>query len=165
MPPQKNSNRDTLIKVIASVVVLSVVGFAFSRMDTIPRSEVVSENNIDGMSTENLPSDDTEPIYASDRTYRNGTYTATGEYSSPAGKDEVHITLIINNDIITNGSVVIKGTNPSSIKYQTLFKEGFNQYVIGKNVDDMKIEVVNGSSLTPKGFMDALVKIKTEAAV
>ena len=43
------------------------------------------------------------------------------------------------------------------------FKAGFSELVVGKPVDQVSLSVVNGSSLTPKGFMDALAKIKAEA--
>ncbi len=97
------------------------------------------------------------------RTYKDGTYAATGQYSSPAGQEEVAITLDIKDDVVVSASFVGKATNPGSVKNQSLFKEGFNQYVVGKSVDSLKLQVVNGSSLTPKGFMDALVKIKAQA--
>jgi 23S rRNA (uracil1939-C5)-methyltransferase len=35
--------------------------------------------------------------------------------------------------------------------------------VVGKNIEELNLTVVNGSSLTPKGFMDALAKIKVDA--
>ncbi|KXK09170.1 MAG: hypothetical protein UZ21_OP11001000228 [Microgenomates bacterium OLB22] len=47
---------------------------------------------------------------------------------------------------------------------QGLFAEGYKTQVVGKSIDELKLDVVNGSSLTPKGFEDALQKIKTEAA-
>jgi hypothetical protein len=47
---------------------------------------------------------------------------------------------------------------------QGKFKEGFEEAVVGKPLDEIALTVVNGSSLTPKGFMDALTKVKLEAA-
>ena len=35
--------------------------------------------------------------------------------------------------------------------------------VVGKNIDEVAITKVAGSSLTPKGFTDALEKIKADA--
>ncbi len=35
--------------------------------------------------------------------------------------------------------------------------------VVGKKIDEVQLTKVAGSSLTPKGFMDALEKVKTEA--
>jgi hypothetical protein len=35
--------------------------------------------------------------------------------------------------------------------------------VVGKNISELQLTKVSGSSLTPQGFMDALEKIKAEA--
>ena len=161
MEPQQNSNKNLIIKIIAAIIVLAVAGFAFSRMDNT--SDETANQNTNGAPTEEMPGGDTEPV-ATNRKYRDGTYTSTGRYTSPAGQEEVQITLVIKDDAVSSGTFVGKAVNPGSVKNQTLFKEGFDQYVVGKNVDDLQLEVVNGSSLTPKGFMDALSKIKVEAA-
>ena len=158
MPPNQHPNRDVLVKIIVGVVVLALAGFAYSRIqkkEETPLSTTQSETST--VSTE------TNTPMTNNRTYKDGTYAAMGNYSSPAGEEEVAITLDIKNNIIVSASFIGKATNPGSIKNQTLFKEGFNQYVVGKSVDSLKLQVVNGSSLTPKGFMDALVKIKAQA--
>lgn len=97
------------------------------------------------------------------RKYKDGTYTAIGGYISPAGEETVEITLVVKNDVVISGTSVTKATNPVSVKLQNLFKDGFNEVVAGKSIDELSLTVVNGSSLTPKGFMDALMKIKEQA--
>lgn len=95
--------------------------------------------------------------------YADGTYTETGDYISPAGKEEIEISLTLQNDIVTAATFTGLATNPGSIKNQEKFAAGFEAEVIGKPLDSIKLTVVNGSSLTPKGFMDALVDIKAAA--
>jgi uncharacterized protein with FMN-binding domain len=98
--------------------------------------------------------------------YRNGTYVATGVYMLPFGKeDEINITLSIENDIIVAADFEGQAAGPASIFAQENFAEGFEEAVVGKKIDEIDIDVLNGASLTTDGFNDALEKIKLEAAV
>lgn len=96
--------------------------------------------------------------------YKNGTYTAAGVYVSPGGPEEISVTVTIANGIVTNTSANPASENPVSLKFQNEFTEGYKQFVMGKNIADLKLTKVSGSSLTPTGFNDALEKIKAEAA-
>lgn len=96
--------------------------------------------------------------------YQDGTYSADGVYRSPAGAEEIHVTLTLNDDVVTAAQVEGSATNPKSKAMQAAFISGFGTQVVGKSIDDLSLGVVNGSSLTPKGFMDAVAKIKVEAA-
>lgn len=95
--------------------------------------------------------------------YKDGTYSASGAYTSPAGSENVEVTLTLKDGSVTN--VVFKGDaeNEKSKFMQEKFGEGISAQVVGKSIDSLDLAVVNGSSLTPKGFMDALEKIKQEA--
>ena len=95
--------------------------------------------------------------------YKSGTYTAEGSYNSPAGLDTIDVTVTLVNDVITDATVVAKAEHPESRQYQNKFISGFKQYVVGKNIDEVSLSRVSGASLTPKGFTDALSKIKLEA--
>jgi hypothetical protein len=97
--------------------------------------------------------------------YADGTYSALGSYISPAGQENVYVTLVLEGDLIKDASVEVRAENPGSKMMQEAFAAGFKTEVVGKNIDEVSLVVVNGSSLTPKGFMDALSKIKTEAQV
>lgn len=95
--------------------------------------------------------------------YLDGTYTQTGDYISPGGAESIEVTLTIENDIVTSASIKKNATRPTSIKKQTAFEEGFSVLVVGKNLDEVLLDKVSGSSLTPKGFNDAVDKIKVQA--
>ncbi len=95
--------------------------------------------------------------------YKDGTYTETGNYRSPAGPESITVTLTLKDGTITDANVVDNATVPKSIRMQGQFTEGFKEQVVGKPIDEVALTVVNGSSLTPKGFMDALTKIETDA--
>jgi hypothetical protein len=95
--------------------------------------------------------------------YKDGTYTADGQYVSPAGEEHVGVTLTLADGVITDAQFEGKTQHPTSKIMQGKFSEGYNAVVVGKSIDELSLTVVNGSSLTPKGFMDAVAKIKVEA--
>lgn len=95
--------------------------------------------------------------------YADGTYTAEGTYKSPAGQETVHVTLVLKDDVITSATFKGDATNARSIQMQGAFATGFEEAVVGKDIDTLSLSVVNGSSLTPGGFMNAVAKIKAEA--
>lgn len=97
--------------------------------------------------------------------YNNGTYTATGSYNSPGGVDFVGVSLTLKNDIITGVTVTPTAQDGTSRRYQAKFVSGYKQYVFGKDITSVHLDVVSGSSLTPKGFNAALAKIESEAKV
>ena len=96
--------------------------------------------------------------------YKNGTYTAEGDYTSPGGAEQVKVTVTIKDNLITDSQFVSLAIRPTSKKMQGLFSESYKALVVGKNINEINLDVVNGSSLTPIGFEDALKKIKQEAA-
>ena len=107
------------------------------------------------------PMMDTAPVVI--QSYKDGTYSSIGSYTSPAGKEEVGVSLTLKNNIITDVTFTPKATNEVSIKLQGMFAGGFKELVVGKDINTVKLDKVSGSSLTPKGFNDAIEKIKLQA--
>jgi uncharacterized protein with FMN-binding domain len=96
--------------------------------------------------------------------YKDGTYSATGNYRSPAGAEMVDVTLTLKSGIVTDATFTGEAKGGRSQQMQSAFASGFKEDVVGKSIDSISLSVVNGSSLTPQGFMDAVQKIETEAA-
>lgn len=100
------------------------------------------------------------PVYK----YKDGSYTQTGSYTSPGGKDSISVTLIIKDDIITAVSISEMASNDTSKTYIEMFADKISSLVVGKSIDSLgAIGAVNGSSLTPIGFNAAVEAIKTQA--
>lgn len=95
--------------------------------------------------------------------YQDGSFSADGNYVSPGGPRDIDISITLANGIITDATFEGKATDPASKRFQGEFAEGFKAMVVGKNIDEVNLTKVAGSSLTPKGFNDALSKIKTQA--
>jgi len=96
--------------------------------------------------------------------YADGTYTESANYQSPNGTETVEVTMTLENDIITAVEVVGDGDNPDSKHYQGEFAGGIGAVVVGKDIDEIAVSKVAGSSLTSGGFNDAVEAIKADAS-
>lgn len=146
---------------ILSLSVIAAIGVFLSQQQKQVVQTPETNQNTETPATPSASGTQIEQITAG--TYKNGVYASVGSYSSPAGNETIDITLVVNGDTVTSATFKGNATNPGSVKWQGEFGEGFEQAVVGKKIDELALTVVNGSSLTPKGFMDALAKIKTQA--
>lgn len=96
-------------------------------------------------------------------TYKDGTYNATGSYSSPAGPESIELTVTLKSGIITSTSLVADATSGAAIEYQASFASAYKDSVVGKNIDHASLSRVAGSSLTSHGYNEALDLIKKDA--
>jgi hypothetical protein len=148
----------------AALVVMAVVGYFF--LGTAPAEQVTQNTTptpVVAESNTNVNQNTTANATVNVSSYKNGTFTQRGVYNSPAGSESVTVTLTLENDVVKSATFKGDATNKASINNQGKFAAGFSGVVVGKPVDSIALTVVNGSSLTPKGFMDALNKIKSEA--
>ena len=97
--------------------------------------------------------------------YADGSYTAEGNYTSPAGPSKVTVEITLQNDSIAAVTVTPLATDPTSKGFQTQFADGIADVIIGRDIDILDVSRVGGSSLTSGGFKDAIEKIKAEALV
>lgn len=161
---QKGSSK---VWIAVVVVVLAIAGLAFAFVGK-KSSPVDTTNTPEDNNTTTLPPTDTTgvtppPVDTKKTVYKNGTYTTTGNYTSPGGAESIKVTVTLVNDKITDATVVSNAFRPNSVQFQGMFISGFKTLVVGKNIDEVQLDKVAGSSLTPKGFNDALSKIKIEA--
>jgi uncharacterized protein with FMN-binding domain len=112
--------------------------------------------------TINTPTNTNTPPPAA-TAFKNGTYTASGSYTSPGGQEQITVTVTLANDKITATQAETKAASPTSKQYQSEFINNYKPLVVGKSIADLKLNKVAGSSLTSKGFNDAISKIKTQA--
>lgn len=104
------------------------------------------------------------PVATPTSTYKDGTYSVTAAYRVPeAAPQSIGVELTLKNDVIVDATVTAKATDNTSMMYQNTFIAGYKTLVVGKNIADVQLSKVSGSSLTPKGFNDALNAIKTQA--
>jgi hypothetical protein len=117
--------------------------------------------------TSSSPVDQTAPPAAAGKvsaaTYKDGTYSADATYQSPAGQEDVHVTVTLKNNIVTDSSFSGTPRSPRSQMMMDAFGQHYQSLVIGKKIDEIHLTQVSGSSLTPIGFNNALTKIEAEA--
>jgi uncharacterized protein with FMN-binding domain len=95
--------------------------------------------------------------------YTDGTYTEDGSYLSPAGQQSVTVKVTLAADRVTAITVTPHATDPTAKEYQAMFVQGIAGVVVGKDIDELSVSRVAGSSLTSGGFNKALDAIKTDA--
>jgi len=96
--------------------------------------------------------------------YEDGTYTAEGSYSTPESVETITVTVTLESDIITAVEVTGNPSKPESKVYQGKFIGGISEEVVGKDIDEISVSRVAGSSLTSSGFNAAIETIKDDAA-
>lgn len=96
--------------------------------------------------------------------YSDGTYTATGDYISPAGQQTIEVTLTLTSDVVSDVEVISQAEDPQSQGYQEKFISGIAEEVVGVPISELVVDKVAGSSLTGIGFNDALAQILADAA-
>ncbi len=150
------------------VALLGYFGYRYVKSSGSAATEPVATGKFEG--GEVLPGDNTGNTYttpystpAPSSTYKDGTYSATGNYISPGGEESIKVTVTLKNDVISDANVVSLATRPESKNFQSKFISGYKALVIGKDIATVELTKVSGSSLTPGGFNDALSKIKVEA--
>lgn len=174
----KNLGNATIVGLVVVVAVLLVSTGVLntSRKSAVSTAKAIEPSLEDdtsasgGTSTPSTPSTTTStppavvpklPVGTSK--YMSGVYTAVGSYTSPGGVETIDVTVTLEADKIVNATVIPNADRPESKKFQDAFVKGFKTVVIGKNIDSVILSKVSGSSLTPKGFNDAVAKIKVEA--
>ena len=152
--------------IIAGIIGLALLGLAAFQFGGNKAQPSQTKNTMtttqEPVRTDTIKKEPTPTMEQSN--YKNGTYTAEGDYTSPGGAEKVKVTVTIKDNLITDSQFASLATRPTSKKMQGLFSESYKALVVGKNINEINLDVVNGSSLTPIGFEDALKKIRQEAA-
>jgi uncharacterized protein with FMN-binding domain len=103
-----------------------------------------------------------QPTRITSRRYRDGIYSATGQYGNLPS--HLTVTVELHDDIITSVVVKTHATNPISLDYQRRFAAAVPAVVVGKLLSDVRVGRLAGSSGCPDGFNDAVARIRAQAA-
>lgn len=149
-----------IITVLAVVVIAAAVAFyqrSKTEDSTVTRAPSQTTNSTSSTTAQNTTNSSTAPEY------KDGTYEATGDYRSPGGQESVDVSLTVVNGVVTDSTVTASGNNRESKEYQSQFLANYKQYVVGKDLADLTLSRVSGSSLTPQGFNEAVDAIRSQA--
>ena len=109
------------------------------------------------------PTGASSSLASSGSVYQDGTYSADGTYVSPNGTETVGVELTLASGKVTAVDITQHPSNPNTRKVQGEFAGGIAAQIVGKNIDELNVSKVAGSSLTSGGFNQAVEKIKAEA--
>lgn len=159
---QQNKNT-ALIGIIAIVILAAaVIGtIAFKPSDNQTASTRTSGSNSSSTPVTNTSNDTSESSNSSG--YKDGTYSASGGYRSPGGNEEIDVTITIADGIVTQSDVTPLAASRESMEYQDDFVGGYKSQVVGKSIAEIQLGKVSGSSLTSRGFNEALDQIRNQA--
>lgn len=161
-PQSGNMNKIILPTVVAALIVIAAIGYyVYSNNNSKNQQGMMGNGNGEAMMD---GSNGQGQGMMARHQYRNGSYNVKGDYVSPGGPREVGVTITLNDGVIADAEAEVLATDATSIRFQEEFINNFKPEVIGKNIDEVALTKVSGSSLTPKGFNDALEKIKVEAS-
>jgi uncharacterized protein with FMN-binding domain len=157
-PAQTNTKKKIIagLVVLMAIALLAIGGKVLTSKDDVPQD--TAQVSSDTAATTSSDSSST-----SSSVYKNGTYTATGNYTSPGGNESISLSVTLQGDIITDSSVQEGATDPEAREYQEDFISGYKAFVTGKNISSVRLSRVSGSSLTSGGFNRALDEIKQQA--
>jgi hypothetical protein len=93
--------------------------------------------------------------------YRDGQYSATGWYGGlPSHQD---VTLTMENDTVTAVEITTPAEDETSLGYQQRFADALPAAIVGRDIDELAVDRLAGSSGCSEGFMNALDQIKAAA--
>lgn len=127
-------------------------------------TETTTAQSSTAQSSTEQPAETTAAEPAATSLYADGTYTAEGSYATPETVETISVTLTLEGDVVTAVEVTGDPQARESENYQGQFIGGIADVVVGKNIDELAVSRVAGSSLTSGGFNQALEQIKSEAA-
>jgi uncharacterized protein with FMN-binding domain len=100
--------------------------------------------------------------FSDESAYADGVYSATGQYGSLPSSITVTMTLV--GGVIRGVDVVPHAEDPTSFDFQRRFAAAVPAVVVGKRLDEVKMDRLAGSRGTPEGFNAALQRIKDQAS-
>lgn len=154
-----DSKRNQALSGVVVLVIIAVVVVAAVMLNK-PSTNTAVATPTDAVKT-NATSSST--VSDSSATYKDGTYTAAGSYTSPGGTEKINVTVTLKNGVIASTSAVSGAIDQEGQEFQSAFISGYQTQVVGKKVSEVKLSRVSGSSLTSQGFNAALTQIKSQA--
>lgn len=135
-----------------------------SSEDLNPTESTMESQEVGGSSGSSQETQSTSQETQTTVSYKNGTFSQSGSYKSPAGDENATFQFTIADNVVTGVELTTTAENQLSKKFQGFFIDGIKKEIIGKKVDELgTFSRVNGSSLTPTAFNQAVTALKAEA--
>lgn len=162
--PESNTKRQVIVTLVVLILIsVVIVGVAVTR-GVDGESSIASQTTSQSAADTDTFAEGNDTTAVSNATYKDGDYTATGDYSSPGGAEEITVTVTLKDGAVTATSAEGGATSGSALEYQADFIAAYSDEVIGKTISNLELDRVAGASLTANGFNDAIEQIKDQAA-
>ena len=151
---------------VATIIVIVLVGIITSAIIIVQNANNSDDTKQTPSSSETMGrSNQTDTTTQSTDTssYEDGTYSAEGRYATPGGIESIQLTVTIQDGVIESTELAQNAKDSEAKEHQAEFAENYETLVVGKNVDEVSLSRVAGSSLTSDGFNRALEQIKEDA--
>jgi uncharacterized protein with FMN-binding domain len=155
--------KDKLSQPVAAMIVIVMIAAATAGVSMIsdkPAQEPLYPNEA---TAPKQTTTDNSPV--SNAAFKDGVYSSDGRYSTPGGNESIGVTVTLKSGVIEDINLEQRATGGDTEIYQRKFASQYKESVVGKNIEEVKLTRVAGSSLTSNGFNDALESIKRDAAV
>ncbi|WP_225214857.1 FMN-binding protein [Cellulomonas avistercoris] len=93
----------------------------------------------------------------------DGTYSGSGSYETPGGRQQIDVTVVLADGVVTGVRVDPAATNATSLRFQERFASAVVDSVVGRTLDEVAVDRLAGSSSTGAGFMAALERAVRDA--
>lgn len=157
----KNKALIGLIVIVLLVTVAAVVMVLGAKDDQSEQNAINETSPTPTVSATNEP--DADANQSESTGYKDGTYSATGNYQTPGGRESIDVTVTLSSGAITDATVEQNARGGEAEEYQNKFVSSFKSQVVGKKIDEVSLSRVAGSSLTPNGFNSAIKDIANQA--
>lgn len=159
---------------VAALIVIVLVGIVASAAIVVTmnsgeeganRSATNSQHDMSNHSHHHGATDQVKVPESTDISqYKDGTYSATGTYLSPGGRESIQLTVTIKDGVIASTAIKNNATDLEAKEHQELFSGHYKELIVGKKISEVEsLSRVAGSSLTSNGFNNALSQIKDDA--
>ncbi|GIG39955.1 hypothetical protein [Cellulomonas phragmiteti] len=94
----------------------------------------------------------------------DGTFRGSGGYETPGGRQQIDVTVVLDDGRVTAVRVDPAATNATSRHFQERFASAVVDAVVGRPLDEVAVDRLAGSSSTGAGFMAALDQVVRDAS-
>lgn len=97
--------------------------------------------------------------------YKDGTYTASANYSVPHGyQNSINVSVTVKDGVISAASATHSSSDRESAEFIDSFNSSLSSKVVGQSLSGASFSRIGGASLTTDGFQAAIETVKNEAA-
>lgn len=159
------NKKGLIITIVAVILILAIAGGGFAFINVNKSQELKKSAAVENVQNQAqiTPAVLQRKVATSTNTFRDGSYQGMGTYSYHSGTESIKVSLTLKDGKVQDINVITLAKAPTSKVMQADFAANYKTFVIGKNIDEVKLGKVSGSSLTPIGFNAAIEEIKSKA--